>query len=118
MLGSANFTEAGIRHRAEVSVLVQGEGQVQELAGWFDAQWRTAYMLDDGLLSRIDAFVAKLPIEPVAERMRPPEIAPILSPRAAALVPLIKEAPRGRDGSSSSDFYFNYGHAEGCCRGE
>src|SRR5437763_739755 len=36
MVGSANFTDAGIRRRTEVSVLLRDELQVQELTDWFD----------------------------------------------------------------------------------
>jgi hypothetical protein len=113
MLGSANFTEAGIRRRTEVSVLFRDEPEVQELADWFDAHWRRAYELDDDRLARIAAFMAKLPTEPVVENTPDPEIAPPLFTRAAGLARLAGTTPSRRNGPRNGDFYFNYGHAEG-----
>jgi hypothetical protein len=113
MLGSANLTDAGIRRRTEVSVLFKDQPQVKELADWFDLHWQRAYELTDDLLTRIAAFIAKLPAEPVADEAPNPQIAPRISTNLAALLGLGGSPHHHRNGSRNGDFYFNYGHAEG-----
>jgi PLD-like domain len=113
MLGSANFTKAGIRQRTEVSVLFQNEPQVQELTDWFDAHWRRAYELDERLLNGIVAFMANLPEWQADETTPNPEISPPLFTQLASLVRLPGVTHRRRSGSRNGDFYFNYGHVEG-----
>ena len=39
MLGSANFTRAGMLHRAEMGILLDDEKHVAELSSWFDNLW-------------------------------------------------------------------------------
>jgi phosphatidylserine/phosphatidylglycerophosphate/cardiolipin synthase-like enzyme len=79
LLGSANFTNAGIQRRTELSALFEEEPQVQELTEWFDQQWEDAYELNEVLLHRIAAFMRKLPERPVVEKTRKPVISPLLT---------------------------------------
>ena len=39
MLGSANFTRAGMLHRAEMGILLEDKELVAELTSWFDGLW-------------------------------------------------------------------------------
>ncbi len=51
LVGSANFTKAGIRERMEMSVAFEEEPQVNELAGWFEKCWERAFTVPPDQLS-------------------------------------------------------------------
>jgi hypothetical protein len=113
MLGSANFTDAGIRKRTEVGVRLEDEPQVQELTEWFDAQWRRADELDKVRLKRIAAFMKSLPKAQLIEDTPNPVISSALSRHVAKLA-RISGVPTGRKkGSLNEDVYVNFGHEDG-----
>ncbi len=113
MVGSANFTSAGMRQRTEVSVRFENEPQVQELTEWFDVHWRRAKELDEVLLKRIAVFMRFLPKKRVIEDLTKPFISRPLTKQLARLVQL-PGGPVIQNGTSRhSDVYFNFGHEEG-----
>lgn len=112
MLGSANFTDAGMRRRTEVSAFFQNEPQVQELTEWFDAHWGRAYELDDARLARIATFIAGLPAG-AGGGPPAPEIDPLITTQPAGLTPLGGASRSRASETRDGEFYFNYGHTEG-----
>ena len=85
MLGSANLTDAGIRRRTEVSVLLEDEPQVQELSAWFETHWLKSHELP---LDDIAQFMTSLPEGAVVEEASDAAVFPPLSTIPARLVPL------------------------------
>lgn len=82
-LGSANFTEKGMLGRAELSLLIDEEAQVEEAIAWFDALWSTACspILDEGdaLVSALNSLEWTLPKVHVRLTNTAPQIASVLA---------------------------------------
>ncbi|HMF10932.1 MAG TPA: phospholipase D-like domain-containing protein [Gemmataceae bacterium] len=89
MLGSANFTDFGIRWRTEVSVLLEDEPQVEELVSWFEAHWVKAYELP---IDEIAEFIKSLPKRRPADEDFDAALFPLLSSKPARLVALNSDA--------------------------
>ena len=53
MLGSANFTESGIKFNNELSVLIDEKETIEELNDWFDAIWNRTQLINLELLESI-----------------------------------------------------------------
>jgi hypothetical protein len=113
MLGSANFTDAGIRRRTEVGVYLADQPRVRELSEWFEIQWQRAYELDKVRLKRIAAFMKSLPKRPVVEETPSLVVSPPPSTQPAGLVQLPGAPASKKDASSDDDIYGNFGHGEG-----
>jgi hypothetical protein len=85
MVGSANFTDMGIRRRTEVSVHLEDEPQVQELTTWFDTLWAKANELP---IDDIAEYMKTLPEGAEIEEVSDPVLFPPLSNKPARLVQL------------------------------
>lgn len=68
LLGSANFTEKGITGRTEVSVLFEGEPQVEELQVWFQSLWLQSSPIK---LSEVSNYIDLLPSKGKTEEYLP-----------------------------------------------
>lgn len=112
MLGSANFTDAGIRQRAEMSVLLSGKAQVEEMVQWFDGVWDHALAIDKKQLQLIRAFADSLPEEAVVEDMPTLGVSPALAKKPASLTPRPSHSAASSV-TTGDEVYFNYGHEPG-----
>ncbi|HXD85538.1 MAG TPA: phospholipase D-like domain-containing protein [Urbifossiella sp.] len=112
LLGSANFTNEGIRRRTEVAIRIENEPQVDELAKWFECLWDRAYQLTDTRLRRVAAYVARLRPEPVSDNPSPAEIDSPISSSYASLSPLVTAQLQGQITAAEEDYYVNYGYGE------
>ena len=64
LLGSANFTRKGILERIEMSVLIESEGQINELRHWFDNLWFQSEKVETDELQN---YLGVIPEKPINE---------------------------------------------------
>jgi hypothetical protein len=110
VLGSANLTDAGIKERTEISILIDEEPEVAELGRWFDRIWDKAFDLP---LDRIHAYVKNLPErEPTTSALKDKLFQN--SPRASHplvklqdLAPLVSSPPLMQEPPHDSAFVVN-----------
>ncbi|MEW5803767.1 MAG: phospholipase D family protein [bacterium] len=65
IIGSANFTNKGIRQRAEVAVLLDQEPQVEELSLWFDSLWNENRSVDE---RELEEYIQSILLEQLDNR--------------------------------------------------
>lgn len=70
LVGSANFTQKGIKDRTEMSILFEAEAQVDELKRWFDTLWDQSSTVKLDELDKIDAEITSLPSFEEIEQQR------------------------------------------------
>ncbi len=63
-MGSANFTEPGIRKRIELSSTIREKGKIKELQKWYAGIWKDSDLLDP---DELHSYVDSLPEEPEVE---------------------------------------------------
>jgi len=86
LLGSANFTEAGIQHRTELSILLNDEETINELNNWFVTQWNISSEIP---LEKVQAFINGLPKETVENSSPKGFISPRIPNKDSKLLPII-----------------------------
>ena len=64
MLGSANFTDLGIRGRTEMSIMIEEEPHIRQLTEWFETYWARGQELR---LSDIRKYLKTLPEDAVVQ---------------------------------------------------
>ncbi|MEY3220566.1 MAG: hypothetical protein RIT27_1923 [Pseudomonadota bacterium] len=60
LIGSANFTQKGIKNRVEMSVTIEEQTLIQELQNWFEQLWLETASPE---ILEIDEFIDQLPTE-------------------------------------------------------
>lgn len=81
LVGSANFTHRGVKSNHEVSVVLDSEDQVRELAVWFDSLWEQAWIpTAEAVREHTTALPAeRLPAPPPLPSTAPPIRAQLVS---------------------------------------
>ncbi len=69
MLGSANFTDLGIKWRTEMCMMVEEEPQVRQLTEWFETHWSKGYEVRR---TEIDEYLKTLPEDAVTQHGNDP----------------------------------------------
>jgi superfamily II DNA or RNA helicase/nicotinamide mononucleotide adenylyltransferase len=64
IVGSSNFTLAGVSHNTELNVVVRGNGNHAELVQWFDTLWDEAEDFDEALMHELRQSWAAAPVRP------------------------------------------------------
>ncbi len=64
VVGSSNFTLAGISHNTELNVVVHGNDNHEELGQWFEELWDEAEDFDESLMEEMKKSWAVAPISP------------------------------------------------------
>lgn len=54
MVGSSNFTLAGLAHNTELNVVVHGNDNHAELGEWFEELWDEAEDFDESLMEEMN----------------------------------------------------------------
>ncbi len=88
LIGSANFTDAGITLRTEMAAAFEDEPQVEELQRWFDVLWAMSYQLP---IEQIATYMDTLPDENRLSPHERPALFPHRLTAAASLVSLPTE---------------------------
>lgn len=64
VVGSSNFTLAGISHNTELNVVVHGNDNYMELGQWFEELWDEAEDFDESLMEEMKHSWAIAPVSP------------------------------------------------------
>jgi len=64
IVGSSNFTLAGISHNTELNVVVHGNDNHAELGEWFEQLWDEAEDFDESLMEEMKRSWAAAPVKP------------------------------------------------------
>lgn len=64
IVGSSNFTLAGLNHNTELNVVVHGNDNHQQLTGWFEELWQDAIDFDDTLMEELKQSWAATLVKP------------------------------------------------------
>lgn len=77
IIGSANFTQKGIRQRTEVSILLDREPQVEELSLWFDTLWHQTRSVDG---HELEEYIQSTPLRLLVDDKNEKKITSLIPP--------------------------------------
>lgn len=69
LIGSANFTDRGIKERHEMSVLIEHEPEIDELCDWFKCLWSQSSPIS---IAELSGFIRSMPAESIYKEYRHP----------------------------------------------